>query len=147
MNDKNEFDNTSPLGALLFIFHKNQHNYISDSLEQYDLNINQALFLLRMYYSEEYLCQEDLADTFYLTKGAVAKSIKKLEENGFVLRERLDNDKRKYILILSSKGENMIPIIQEINNDWESKMGLNELDKEFMETLKDLTSKAIELNQ
>ena len=41
----------------------------------------------------------------------------------------------------------MIPIIQEINNDWESKMGLNELDKEFMETLKDLTSKAIELNQ
>ncbi len=147
IKDKDNFVDNSPLGAILFIFHKNQHKYVNNSLKKYDLTINQALFLLKMYYSEEYLCQEDLVDAFYLTKGAVAKSIKNLEEKEFIIREHLEEDKRKYSLLLSSKGEEMIPIIQRINENWENKIGLNKLDKEFMEIFKDLTSKAIELNR
>jgi hypothetical protein len=48
---------------------------------------------------------------------------------------------------LTEEGEKLIPIIQKVNRDWEEKMRLYELNNDFMETLKDLTSKAIKLNQ
>ena len=145
-NNINDFDDNSPLGGILFILHKNQHKYLNDALSKYDLNIIQALFILRIN-KYEGLSQKDLAETFYLTKGSVAKSLKALEEKNLVKREKLDGDKRKYSLKLTGEGEKMIPIIQKVNKDWEEKMRLYELNNDFMETLKDLTSKAINLNQ
>ena len=145
-NNINDFDDNSPLGGILFILHKNQHKYLNDALSKYDLNIIQALFILRIN-KYEGLSQKDLAETFYLTKGSVAKSLKVLEEKNLVKREKLDGDKRKYSLKLTGEGEKMIPIIQKVNKDWEEKMRLYELNNDFMETLKDLTSKAINLNQ
>ena len=129
-NNINDFDDNSPLGGILFILHKNQHKYLNDSLAKHGLNIIQALFILRIN-KYECLSQKDLAETFYLTKGSVAKSLKVLEEKNLVKREKLDGDKRKYSL----------------KRDWEEKMRLYELNNDFMETLKDLTSKAIKLNQ
>ena len=145
-NNINDFDDNSPLGGILFILHKNQHKYLNDSLAKHDLNIIQALFILRIN-KYEGLSQKDLAETFYLTKGSVAKSLKVLEEKNLVKREKLDGDKRKYSLKLTEEGEKLIPIIQKVNRDWEEKMRLYELNNDFMETLKDLTSKAIKLNQ
>ena len=113
-NNINDFDDNSPLGGILFILHKNQHKYLNDALAKHGLNIIQALFILRIN-KYEGLSQKDLAETFYLTKGSVAKSLKVLEEKNL--------------------------------RDWEEKMRLYELNNDFMETLKDLTSKAIKLNQ
>ncbi len=145
-NNINDFDDNSPLGGILFILHKNQHKYLNDALAKHGLNIIQALFILRIN-KYEGLSQKDLAETFYLTKGSVAKSLKVLEEKNLVKREKLDGDKRKYSLKLTEEGEKLIPIIQKVNRDWEEKMRLYELNNDFMETLKDLTSKAIKLNQ
>lgn len=145
-NNINDFDDNSPLGGILFILHKNQHKYLNDALAKHGLNIIQALFILRIN-KYEGLSQKDLAETFYLTKGSVAKSFKVLEEKNLVKREKLDGDKRKYSLKLTEEGEKMIPVIQKVNRDWEEKMRLYELNNDFMETLKDLTSKAIKLNQ
>ena len=141
-NDINYFDDDSPLGGILFILHKNQHKYLNDALSKYDLKLIQALFILRIN-KYDGLSQKDLVETFYLTKGSVAKSLKDLEEKNLVKREKLDGDKRKYSLKLTEEGEKLIPVIQKVNKDWEEKMRLYELDKGFMETLKDLTSKAI----
>ena len=145
-NNINDFDDNSPLGGILFILHKNQHKYLNDALAKHGLNIIQALFILRIN-KYEGLSQKDLAETFYLTKGSVAKSLKVLEEKNLVKREKLDGDKRKYSLKLTEEGEKLIPVIQKVNRDWEEKMRLYELNNDFMETLKDLTSKAIKLNQ
>lgn len=145
-NNINDFDDNSPLGGILFILHKNQHKYLNDALAKHGLNIIQALFILRIN-KYEGLSQKDLAETFYLTKGSVAKSLKVLEEKNLIKREKLDGDKRKYSLKLTEEGEKMIPVIQKVNRDWEEKMRLYELNNDFMETLKDLTSKAIKLNQ
>ena len=145
-NNINDFDDNSPLGGILFILHKNQHKYLNDALAKHGLNIIQALFILRIN-KYEGLSQKDLAETFYLTKGSVAKSLKVLEEKNLIKREKLDGDKRKYSLKLTEEGEKLIPIIQKVNRNWEEKMRLYELNNDFMETLKDLTSKAIKLNQ
>ena len=115
------------LGDLLFIFHKNHKTYLNNALAQYDLNLIQVLCMLRVY--------------------AITKAIKKLESNGIIIREQSKEDKRHNILRLSQKGKDLIPILEEINNEWEEKMGLDKLDDEFFKTFIDLAFKSAELNE
>ncbi len=143
---KSEFYDYNRLGDLLFIFHKNHKTYLNNALAQYDLNLIQVLCMLRVY-NEENLNQKDLSDSLYITKGAITKAIKKLESNGIIIREQSSTDKRHNILRLSEKGKNLIPILEEINNEWEEKMGLDKLDDDFFKTFIDLAFKSAELNE
>lgn len=147
MREKNNsgFYDYNRLGDLLFIFHKNHKTFLNNALEEYDLNLIQVLCMLRIY-NEENLNQKDLSDSLYITKGAITKAIKKLESNGIVIREQSEEDKRHNILKLSQKGKDLIPILEKINNEWEEKMGLNELDDDFFKTFLDLAFKSAELN-
>ena len=133
------------LGDLLFIFHKNHKTYFNNALAKYDLNLIQVLCIARIY-NEENLNQRDLSDSLYITKGAITKAIRKLESNGIIIREQSKVDKRHNILKLSQKGKDLIPILEEINNEWEEKMGLDKLDDEFFKTFIDLAFKSAELN-
>ncbi len=139
------FYDSNRLGDILFIFHKNHKTYLNEELSKYDLSLISALCILMIHESEE-LNQKDLSDGLYLTKGAITKSVKKLEREGWILRERSHKDKRHFILKLTSKGEDFISIMDGINKKWESEMGLNELNPEFMETFNNLTHRAIDLN-
>lgn len=143
---KSEFYDYNRLGDLLFIFHKNHKTYLNNALAQYDLNLIQVLCMLRVY-NEENLNQKDLSDSLYITKGAITKAIKKLESNGIIIREQSSTDKRHNILRLSEEGKNLIPILEEINNEWEKKMGLDKLDDDFFKTFIDLAFKSAELNE
>ena len=139
------FYDSNRLGDILFIFHKNHKKYLNDELSRYDLSLIQALCILMIHESEE-LNQKDLSDGLYLTKGAITKAITKLENDNWISRQKSSKDKRRYVLKLTEKGVNFIPILYEINKKWETNMGLNELDPEFMETFNDLTLKSIDLN-
>lgn len=139
------FYDANRLGDILFIFHKNHNKFFNDELLKYDLSLIQALCLLMIYESKE-LNQKDLAEGLYITKGAITKAVTKLEKNGWIIREKSKEDKRKYVLILTEKGNDFIPKLFEINQKWESEMGLNELDDEFMKTFRDLTLCSIDLN-
>ena len=139
------FYDSNRLGDILFIFHKNHKRYLNDELSKYGLNLIQALCIL-MIYEIDGLNQKDLSEGLYLSKGAITKAINKLESDSWVLREKSIEDKRYYVLKLTEKGENFIPILNEINQKWEFQMGLNDLNPEFMRTFKELTSKSIDLN-
>jgi len=139
------FYESNRLGDILFIFHKNHKKYLNDELLKYDLSLIQALCILMIHESEQ-LNQKDLVEGLYLTKGAIAKAVKKLEDDNWILREKSSVDKRQYNLKLTKKGEEFIPIMYEINKCWESQMGLDNLDSNFMKTFNELTLKSIDLN-
>ena len=139
------FNDYNRLGDLLFIFHKNHKTYFNNALAKYDLNLIQVLCIARIY-NEENLNQKDLSDSLYITKGAITKAIRKLESNGIIIRQQSSEDKRHNILKLSQKGKDLIPILEEINNGWEEKMGLDKLDDDFFKTFIDLAFKSAELN-
>lgn len=147
MTSRNKgFYDCNRLGDILFIFHKNHKNYLNNQLSKYDLNLIQALCLERIYVNEN-INQKDLADDLYLTKGAIAKAIKKLESNNYILKEKSPKDSRYNILQLTEKGLNIIPVLEKINLDWETKMGFDELTTEFFTTFKELSSKSAKLNK
>lgn len=149
--DYSDFYDYNRLGDLLFIFHKNHKTYLNNALAKYDLNLIQVLCIARIHNEEElnssYLNQKDLSDSLYITKGAITKAIKKLESNGIIIREQSMDDKRHNILRLSQKGKDLIPILEGINNEWEEKMGLNNLNDEFFKTFIGLAFRSVELNE
>jgi len=145
-DEKIEFYNPNRLGDITFIFHKNHKKYLSDALSKYDLNTLQMLCLIKIY-NEDNLCQKDISDGFYLTKGSITKAISKLEENDLIIRVKSPEDKRQYVLSITPKGKKLIPIIVNINRTWEKKMGLDQLSPEFIETFKKLALKSVELNK
>lgn len=139
------FYDSNRLGDILFIFHKNHKKYLNDELSRYGLSLIQALCIVMIHESDE-LNQKDLSDGLYLTKGAITKAVTKLEKDNWISRERYNSDKRHYVLRLTEKGEKFIPKLYEINDKWETKMGLKELNPEFMETFNELTLRSIDLN-
>ena len=152
MNPKNnsDFYDYNRLGDILFIFHKNHKTYLNNAFAKYNLNLIQVLCMLRIFNEEElnhsYLNQKDLSDSLYITKGAITKAIKKLESNGIIIREQSQEDKRNNILKLSEKGKELIPILDDINKNWEEQMGLDKLDSEFFIKFIELAHRSARLN-
>ena len=132
-------------GEILYILHKNNRKYLNDALAEYDLTLLQAMCILTIMQKND-ITQKELTEILYLTKSGITKAINKLQKDGFVIKERSLRDNRKYVLKLTEKGKKIIPTLTAINDEWEEKIGLNEVDDEFIETLKDMTYKSIELN-
>ena len=132
-------------GEILYILHKNNRKYLNDALAEYDLNLLQAMCILTIHQKND-TTQKELTEILYLTKSGITKAINKLQNEGFVIKEKSSKDNRKYVLKLTEKGEEIIPYLIAINDEWEEKIGLTELDDEFIENLKDMTYKSIELN-
>ncbi|MBQ2652499.1 MAG: MarR family transcriptional regulator [Methanobrevibacter sp.] len=135
----------SRFGEILYVLHKNNRKYLNNSLSEYDLNLLQAMCILTIDQKED-VSQKELTEMLYLTKSGITKAINKLQEEGFVVKERSQKDNRKFVLKLTQKGKDIIPKLNAINNEWEQKIGLTELDDSFIETLKEMTYKSIELN-
>ncbi|MEE0901347.1 MAG: MarR family transcriptional regulator [Methanobrevibacter sp.] len=109
------------------------------------MNLLQAMCLLTIEQKND-ITQKELTEILYLTKSGITKALNKLQKEGFVIKEKSVNDNRKFILKLTEKGEDIIPILNAINDEWERKIGLTDLDDEFIESLKAITYKSIELN-
>ena len=132
-------------GYTLNIFQKNHRNYFNNEIEKYGLNLIQAVCLMVINDNNQFN-QKDLACELHLTKGAITKAIKKLENDGWIIREKSHKDKRNFVLKLTDKGKKAIPLFYKIRSEWESKMSINDLNPEFIETFKELALKSTELN-
>ena len=132
-------------GEILYVLHKNNRKYLNDSLSEYGLNLLQAMCILTIDQKDD-ITQKELTERLYLTKSGITKAINKLQEEEYIVKERSEKDNRKFVLKLTQKSKDIIPTLNSINDEWEQKIGLTDLDDEFVESLKDITYKSIELN-
>ncbi len=63
--------------------------------------------------------QDDLVRHYRLDKGAIARSVKKLEESGHLRRITDPGNRRAVRLFLTEKGIEAIPYLRAIDRDWE----------------------------
>ncbi len=139
-----DFFNSDNIGSCLFILFMSYKKFIQKEVAKYDLSLIQGFCILLIYNFSE-INQNDLAKGLFITKGAVTKAIKKLEEDGWIFREKQHKDKRNFSLKVSKKGEEIIPALQGIADMWESEMGFDSLNPEFVETLNNLARKSVQL--
>ncbi len=83
---------------------------MAKELEAYRVGSGQFEFLLVLYHRDG-VSQETLAKILKVSKATSARAIQNLEKEGYVYRERDENDLRAYRVYLTEKGKEMRDII------------------------------------
>ncbi|MBQ2665549.1 MarR family transcriptional regulator [Methanobrevibacter sp.] len=139
---------TLPIGKLITIIARGQTLYLNHTLVGLGINATQLHFLFEIYHQNN-MNQENIAERCNINKGAVARSIKKLEDNGLVIREIDENNRRQNRVSLTDKGKKTLKESISILKIWEDEVFKgNAIEKTVLQqALKEIAIKTIELNQ
>ena len=137
-----------PIGKLIAIIAKNQTLYLNRHLEDLNINASQLHFLFEISHQRQ-INQEKIAARCNIDKGAVARSVKKLEENGLVKRQIDDNNRRQNIISLTTKGEKTLEEAIKQLDEWEEYVFNENLirKEDLQKSLKEIAVKSIEVNE
>ncbi len=138
-----------PVGKLLYMIGKGYSVYVNRNLEGFGINTTQLHLLFEIAH-ESNINQEMIATRCNINKGAVARSIRKLEEKGLVKREIDENNRRQNRLSLTKDGEDILIKACGVLRDWEDSVILDDgyIKKELLQkVLKEIAVKTIELNE
>ena len=97
------------LGPIAHIY-RSQVAYMAKELEAYHVGSGQFEFLLFLYH-EDGISLEKLAKALRVSKSTSTRAIQSLEKEGYVYRQRDENDLRAYRVYLTEKGTGMRDII------------------------------------
>ena len=142
MTDENIYE-LMPVFAMAHNIYKNRLEYCIKNPHNIPF-IHESMYLVKIY-EEENLSQDDVTKIFGQSKGTIAKHLRTLEDEGYIIRETDDTNRRKYILKTTKKGDELAILRINELNDWNEKAGIAELDKDFMEKLRNITQKSEEI--
>lgn len=125
-----------PLGASVSILNKTRFIIMNERLKPFGLSSGQfpvMIYLIR----KQNIMQETVVRHFHIDKGSIARSVKKLEDAGFIRRITDPGNRRAVRLFLTEKGEQVAPEILRIDREWQelSYAGLSDDEREQFSAL------------
>ena len=106
-------------GKWISILYRYGQSYMSKRMESYNIGRGQLIILLYLSRNGG-LSQQDLTDYIKVDKGCIAKSIKSLEEEGYITRSADPDDRRAVKVFLTQKAQDTMPVIEDAISSWES---------------------------
>ncbi len=106
------------IGKPISYLYRYEQIFIGKKIEPYGIGSGQFPFLMRLY-REDGINQESLSDYLKIDKGTTARAIQKLVDEGYVLRQRDEKDRRSYRIFLSEKAKKLEPDMKKIASEWE----------------------------
>jgi DNA-binding MarR family transcriptional regulator len=137
------------LGSLISMIHRSYIVYINHSIVDLDINASQIPFLFHIQKNNN-ISQEELSNNFNIDKGAVARALRKMEDQKIIQREIDNENRRRYKLSLTEKGEFISKKIIKIIDKWENRIydKISYLSKEEShELLKQIAIESIECSE
>jgi DNA-binding MarR family transcriptional regulator len=104
------------LGPIVHIYRTNLA-YMAKELEDYRIGSGQFDFLMILY-RKDGISQETLAKILKVSKATSTRAIQSLEKEGYLYRQRDENDHRAYRVYLTEKGKEMRGVILEKLNSF-----------------------------
>jgi len=148
-----EFKETSPydipLGKLISIISKSHIHYLNHALKEYGINSTQLGFLFEIHEKNE-INQMEIAKNCIINKGAVARSLKDLEDKELISREIDNSNRRQNKVFLTEKGKDTLFKIKKIIEKWDEETHESldlETKKILHKELKVIALKAISINE
>ena len=144
MNDENldKFDSMQFI-SLIHNISKNKLKYTMENPNRIDM-VHEGRYLMEIHKKRD-LSQDDLANIFGQSKGTIAKALKKLEDNEYVERKIDENNRRKYILNTTKKGEELAILLENDLENWEKIVGIDRLDEKTKNQLRQIARKSEEI--
>ena len=118
MKGKNKCES---LGKYISELYRVQNSYLSKRFNKLNIGAGQYLFLLHLY-KYRGATQEELTEMLKVDKATTTRAIKKLEDNGYVIRDKRKEDKRAYNVILTEKALDIEPKFFEVLDEWKEKL-------------------------
>jgi len=113
--------NPIPTGAMISYLKRSARIYLRNELRPYNLGSGQFPFLMALYYKDG-INQEELARNHRYDKATIARAVQKLENEGYVSRQRDPADRRAFLVYLTDKGRQIMPDMKRIASGWQEEM-------------------------
>ncbi len=137
-----KFD-SMPFIALIHHISKNKLRYSQKNPNRIDM-VHEGRYLMEIH-KRKNLSQDDLANIFGQSKGTIAKALRKLEDKEYVERRIDENNRRKYILKTTPKGEELSILLKKDLEEWEENVGIDKLDEKTKNQLREIARKSEEI--
>ncbi|MCF0147549.1 MAG: MarR family transcriptional regulator [Clostridium sp.] len=107
-------------------------NFTEKRLKEFDLTFGEQMTLLFLSKNDN-VNQDTISKKFMIDKGMVAKTLNKLEEKAFIMREQNPYNKRENIISLTEKGASIIDNIRTVFDEWNKILfeGISEEEKDY----------------
>lgn len=138
-----KMDDYTPIIGWIHNISKNQMRYLNSRIADFDLG--KEVRYIMMIYDNPNCSQDDLVNFYGESKANIAKSLKKLEDKGYITRVVNPQNRRKYMLMTTPKGNELVPKVREISHQWEREVGIGEEDYEFKEKIRQIAINGMNL--
>lgn len=124
------------LGRWFSITYRLAQSYLDKALKPYNLGSGQGMFLFTLLHQDG-ITQECLSQRLQIDKGTTARAVKKLEQEGYVVKKVDPDDKRANLIILTEKTLVMEHLIRKVSREWTENLtiGFSEEEKEMSQIL------------
>ncbi len=99
------------------ILNRTFQTYISKAISDEALTYSDSIFLVNIG-NREGTNQEEIADLLVIDTAAVARSVKNMEQKGYIKTKRSENDKRVKELYLTDRGKKLCQFLRQLNTQW-----------------------------
>jgi DNA-binding MarR family transcriptional regulator len=137
------------MGKYISILYRQEQRHMNQVVQQYGLGPSSYNFLLCLA-ANEGASQKQLCERMLVDEAIATRAMKKLEEQGFITRQKDRNDLRCYALHLTEQGRAIIPILQASLQDWWTTLTQDfpaEDSEKLLAQCEQMTQKAILKNQ
>lgn len=144
-------DNLSnfPVSFIFSTIYRQHTLFLKHQLEQYNVSAGEYPLIMTLY-NESKKTQNELANIFYMTEGTIARTVRNLEDKGFIKREIDDNNRRRNFVFLTDEGKRLASVIGNLELEWQKEV-CDFLDDDQMDLFKQIlykiTIKSIQLNK
>lgn len=109
------YSENEPIGRYSSHLFRSIQIYVAKELEPYGIGSGQFPFMMRLLHCDG-IKQEELASSLSYDRATITRSMNRLEEMGYITRERDPGDKRAYMVHLTEKGRSMESVLMDISS-------------------------------
>ena len=97
--------------------YRSSQNHLAKKLARLHIGRGQHSFLLVLF-NKDGVSQDYLAKALNMNKAAVARAVSKLEERGYLRREKDDTDRRNNVVYITEKAKKMKSKLMDVVESW-----------------------------
>jgi len=105
------------IGRWISMLYRYGQIYVGKKMQPYGIGKGQFMFLIKLF-QRDGLSQEDLTESLNFDKATTARALRKLEQEGYIIREKNEGDRRSNRVFLTTKARDIEPFIFEVLNNW-----------------------------
>lgn len=132
----NDTPRKEPIGRLISHIHRSQTKYLSRYLGEYGIGSGGQHSFLKTILTSPGITQEKLTCMLKFDKATTARSVKQLEEAGYIERRTDPEDRRSHRLYPTQKALDFQPVLQRLLDDSNNRMTRHMTEEEKLELIR-----------